>query len=201
VDWYQPTTIDGPALLDVERAADTALARGLREFAPDVLIVEMFWAPIHHIRRLFDCEVWLLLRKCIPEWFVGPPEARYDPARWDRIIAMEPIEHPSITHTIDPIVCANPGECHPPDALRRRLGVPAGKTLAVVAHTGPQTEQDALAAVGAEDVHVVHRCVFTPFRRPIDDQAWRARACADVWPASNGADTLANWILANDAHV
>jgi hypothetical protein len=40
-----------------------------------------------------------------------------------------------------------------------------------------------------------HRCFFTPFPRPIDDQAWRVRECADHWPRENGADTLARWIV------
>jgi NAD(P)-dependent dehydrogenase (short-subunit alcohol dehydrogenase family) len=69
---------------------------------------------------------------------------------------MEPIEHSSITHRIDPIVVCNPDECRPPDALRRHLNVPDDKTLAVVAHTGPKQEQEALYAIGEEDVHVVH---------------------------------------------
>ncbi len=40
------------------------------------------------------------------------------------------------------------------------------------------------------------RCYFTPFPCAIDDQAWRMRECADYWPTANGADTLAEWILA-----
>lgn len=156
VDWYAPTAIEGETLLEGSRADGCELTRALLEYRPDLLIVELFWPPIHHIRRLFDCEVWLLLRKCVDQWFVGPPEAPYDPARWDRIIAMEPIEHSSITHRIDPIVCVNPDECRPDTALREYLQVPDDKTLAVVAHTGPIEEQEALAAVGEEDVHVAH---------------------------------------------
>lgn len=235
-DWYERIEVVPERQLDIAQAADTSLTRTLRGFRPDLIIAELFWAPLHHIRHLFDCEVWLLLRKCVDQWFVGPPEARYDPARWDRIIAMEPIEHPSITHRIDPVVCANPDECQPDAALREHLGVADEKTLAVVAHTGPREEQDALAAVGEEDVHVAHfdlndpdslfplaewlpgadvimtgagfnayweskwlgfydRCFFTAFPRPIDDQAWRARECADYWPKENGADTLSRWIV------
>jgi hypothetical protein len=39
------------------------------------------------------------------------------------------------------------------------------------------------------------RTRFTAFPRPIDDQAWRLRECADYWPGENGADRLAAWIL------
>jgi hypothetical protein len=234
--WYRPTAIDGPALLDPRRAAHTDLARALLAYRPDLLLIDMFWAPIHHLRRLLDCEVWLLLRKFVDPFLVGIGETFYDPARWDRIIAIEPIDHPSLTHRVEPIVCANPDECRPPEALRERLNVPPEKTLAVVAHTGSREEQQVLAAVGDEDVQVVHfdltdaaspfplaewlggadvimtgagyntfwesrwlgfhdRCFFTAFPRPIDDQAWRARQCADHTPTANGADTIAGWIV------
>lgn len=39
------------------------------------------------------------------------------------------------------------------------------------------------------------RTRFTAFPRPIDDQAWRLRACADYWPKENGADQIARWIV------
>ncbi len=39
------------------------------------------------------------------------------------------------------------------------------------------------------------RTRFTAFARPIDDQAWRLRECADYQPKENGADQLARWIL------
>ncbi len=39
------------------------------------------------------------------------------------------------------------------------------------------------------------RTRFVPFSRQIDDQAWRVRECSAVRPKTNGADTLARWIL------
>jgi hypothetical protein len=39
------------------------------------------------------------------------------------------------------------------------------------------------------------RTTFTPFPRPIDDQAWRVRECAGHTMRENGADMLAHAIL------
>lgn len=236
LDWHTPIVVEPKAQGDPTLARSSSLTTALVDYQPDLLLVDLHWVPVHHVVQLFDCEVWLLLRKCIDRWFVGPPQAPYDPARWGRIIAIEPIEHPSITHHIDPIVCANPDECRPETALREHLGAPDDQTLAVVAHTGPVEEQEALMAVGEENVHVVHfdltdpealfplaewlpgadvimtgagynayweskwlgfhdRCFFTAFPRPIDDQAWRVRECAEYRPKENGADALARWIV------
>src|SRR5579883_1006569 len=45
------------------------------------------------------------------------------------------------------------------------------------------------------------RTRFVPFARPIDDQAWRVRACATVTPRTNGAATLAAAIVGGGARA
>ena len=135
---------------DPARAAQSALGRALRQWDPDLLIVDMFWAPIRHVLPTLRCPAWLLVRACPPVWMQGRGATRFDPGAWERIVEIEPLGLPHITHRLDPIVIANPDECQPPAALRARLGVPADHTLTVVSHAGKPGELS----------------VFDPYRTP-----------------------------------
>ncbi len=221
-------------LRDPERASASTLAAALRRFAPRLVVVDMFWAPLRYVLPALGCEAWLLVRSAPASWLVGPDDARFDASQFTRVIAIEPLLDPSVLRVdevIDPIVIANPDECRPRSALRARLGVPPDERLEVVTHAGRPGEHAALAAsprahrfdladegatfplaewLGGAD-HVVsgagynafweahwlgyaHKTTFHPFARPIDDQAWRVRACLGQRPAANGADTLAQRI-------
>lgn len=135
---------------DPRRARESELARTLTEFRPDLLLIDMFWAPVRHFLPALGGEAWLLVRKCPGAWFVGPPDAPFAPGQFRRTLAIEPVRHLAITERIDPIVVCNPDECRPTTALRERLGVPPGETLTVVTHAGVAGEIDQIApAAGA----------------------------------------------------
>ncbi|MFN7134514.1 MAG: hypothetical protein ACK4N5_20715 [Myxococcales bacterium] len=214
--------------LQVPSAADGALARQLRAFRPDLLLVDMFWAPLRHVLPALACPAWLLVRKCPDRWFTGPPSAPFEPRQFQRIFAIEPFAPPVPHEPLDPVVIVNPDERQPEGSLRAKLGVTSSRRLVVALHAGVAGELDALAAADADVMRLdlaapdalfpaaawLHdadlilagagynsfwearwldyagRCRFTPFARPIDDQAWRLRACADVTPRQNGADAL-----------
>jgi hypothetical protein len=122
-----------------------ALARTLTAFAPDVLIVDLYWAPLHHLLPLPGCETWLLVRSCPPAWFGGPPDTRWDPRRFARVVGIEPVAHAAVREHVAPVVVCNPDELRTPGSLRAHLGVAAGERLTVVAHAGAPGEIDALA--------------------------------------------------------
>lgn len=143
---YTQVPIDHRELIDPARAGATQLAAGLRAFSPDLLVVDLFWAPLRHLLPLAGCEAWLLLRKVPPIWFTGPAGARFDPRQYARIVAIEPLVHEAIRERIDPVVICNPDECEPPGALRARLAVPAGQPVLVSMHAGLEGE---LAQLGA----------------------------------------------------
>lgn len=223
------------ALRDRHLAQTSGLAQRLRDFAPDLLLVDLFWAPLRWVLPTLDVEAWLLLRTFPPPWLVGPPQSPFEPAQYQRIVAIEPISHPLIGEMIDPIVIANPDECRPPEALRERLGIPPGEELVAVLHAGERGEAEELRRAAGTDRPVLldlfeedglfpaaewlggadrivsgvgynsfweahwlgyaDRATFLPFRRAIDDQAFRLRELGGVRPRENGADTLARWIL------
>lgn len=135
-------------LRDPETAKASSLARALASFRPELLLVDMFWAPLRFVLPLVGCEAWLLLRSFPPTWLDGPPGVPFAPVQYARIIAIEPVTSPHLTHAIDPVVLVNPDEKRPRGALRDRLGVPDGKRLVAVAHAGAPGEIAALARAG-----------------------------------------------------
>ena len=123
-------------LRDPTRAPASALATALRDFRPNLLVVDMFWAPLHHILPLADCEAWLLIRTCPRVWLTGPQDMPFNGAQYARIIAIEPVRHAAIRERIDPIVVCNPDECRPHDALRERLRIAPNRPLVALMHAG-----------------------------------------------------------------
>jgi hypothetical protein len=142
---YEPIAVVEAELRDARRAPTSAPAAALAAFRPDLLVVDLFWAPLRYVLPLAGCEAWLLARSCPRRWFDAGHDHRFDPAQYRRVIAIEPFRHPALRESIDPVVVANPDECRPAGALRERLGVPAGRELVVVTHAGVAGEVDALA--------------------------------------------------------
>jgi hypothetical protein len=139
-DGWETVAIDAEALGSRETAGATELAHRLRAFAPDLLVVDMFWAPLRYVLPLPGCEAWLLLRSAPPTWLVGPPGAPFDSMQYARIVSIEPISSSALTDRIDPLVMVNPDECEPRGALRRRLGIADGTRLVGAMHAGHQGE-------------------------------------------------------------
>jgi hypothetical protein len=153
-DW-ETVEIHAAALGSPREARETDLAARLTEFAPDLLIVDMFWAPLRHILPLVGCECWLLLRSCPPAWLHGPPGASFDAMQYARIVSIEPISSSALTDRIDPVVLVNSEECQPQGALRRRLGIADDRRLVAVVHAGNRGEHASLSRAGARDDVVV----------------------------------------------
>ena len=145
-DCIRTVTIDHRELVGRARAAESELAQALREYAPDVLVVDLFWAPLRNILPLPACEAWLLVRSVPHEWFIGPPGHPYERSLFDRVIAIEPGAGLGHEHeTIDPIVIANPDEMRPKGALRAALGLREGERLSVLSQVGKPGELAKLA--------------------------------------------------------
>lgn len=149
-----PILAEQVALRHPQLAQTSALAVRLREFQPDLLVVDLFWAAVRWILPLRHCEAWLLVRTCPPLWLEGTRQMPFAPRQFDRILAIEPISHPAIAEAIDPIVVCNRDECRPGGALRERLGLSPGRELTVVLQAGEPGEAAALAAAAAG-----HECV------------------------------------------
>jgi hypothetical protein len=204
---FREVAIDHEVLRDPARAADSELARALRAYAPDVVLVDLFWAPLRNVLPLAGCEAWLLVRSVPEKWFVGPPGHPYERDRFARVIAIEPgagLGHED--ETIAPIVIANPDEQRPRGALREALGVrPAGEErLLVVQQAGAPGEWATLVADAANAPPDAVHHVLT-FGR--DDETAASRALAEsAGPRvrlCDGADffPLAEWLADADEVV
>ncbi len=152
---YQPVEIkEDLRLREARQAAESDLARALLAFAPDLVVVDLFWAPLRWVLPHLAAEAWLLVRTCPAPWLSSRLGMPFAPEQYARIVAIEPIEHPEIGETIDPLVIANPEECRPPTALRERFGVPLEEPLQVVLHAGLPGELARLAPPG-EPAHTL----------------------------------------------
>lgn len=153
---FEPVVVEtDPSLRDPLTAHTSRLASQLRAFAPDLLLVDMFWAPLRWVLTGLACEAWLLVRICPPHWLTGPPGLAFEPAQYARVIAIEPMPERGAREAIDPLVVCNPDECRPSGALRERLGVPLGQPLSVVLHAGRRGEVEELARAAGEGAVVL----------------------------------------------
>lgn len=143
-DNYQAVDIRPEELQEPLKAAESALALALEGFHPDLLLVDMFWAPLRYILPRLKCESWLLIRSCPIKWFFGSAEKPFAPEQFRRIIGIEPLHHLVVHQVIDPIVVCNPDECKPRTALREHLRVPSNQPLVVVTQAGLPGECEAL---------------------------------------------------------
>jgi hypothetical protein len=147
-------------LRDRHLAQMSGLARRLAAFDPDLLLVDLFWAPLRWVLPTLRCEAWLLIRICPEVWLVGSAEMPFDPGQYARVIALEPMPERGQREAIDPLVVCNPEECRPPGALREHLGVPAGETLTVVSHAGERREAEVLAELAGPAARMLN--LFEP---------------------------------------
>lgn len=151
---YVAVPIDQAELRDRTRAPLSVLARALHDYAPELLLVDCYWAPLRHLLPLRGCEAWLLARWLPPRWFGGPPEARWAPGQFQRVLALEPFPIPGETDRLPPIVICNPDEARPPGSLRARLGLSPERKLRVVTHAGVPGEAAQLARASGADTFV-----------------------------------------------
>jgi hypothetical protein len=132
------------ALSQPQLAQTTDLAVRLRQFGAELLIVDLFWAPVRWILPVLDCEAWLLVRTCPAVWLVGGPGMPFTAEPYERVVGIEPVGYAALDETIDPIVVCNPEECRPRQALRRRVAAAEDAELAVVLHAGERGELEEL---------------------------------------------------------
>jgi hypothetical protein len=149
---YQVVPLVPAELRNAALAPASALGRAMTAYAPDLLIADLYWGPLRHLLPMAGCEAWLLIRSCPRAWFGGPPDARFDPALFTRIIGIEPVWYDALTEHVDPVVVCNPDECRPPGALRAHLGVAPDALLVAITHAGVPGEIDTIAANASENV-------------------------------------------------
>lgn len=113
-------------------AARSTLADELARFAPDLLLVDLFWAPLRHVLPHLRCPVWLLVRSCPPNWFGSLAGFTFEPSQYERLIAIEPVTEHLLADRVEPVVIANPDERQPASAIRERFDVGADQRLEVV---------------------------------------------------------------------
>ena len=139
------------------------LGAALASFAPDVLLVDFFWAHVRHLLPLPGCEAWLLLRWAPPAWLTGVEALTFEPSLFARTIAIEPGIPVTTTDEVPPIVVTNAADLKPRAALRDRLGVTDDETLVLVAQAGQAGEADTLVALARRrwpDARIVRQTLF-----------------------------------------
>lgn len=196
---FDPTEMRDPG-----RARRSALARALEDFAPDLLLVDFFWAHVHRLLPLAGCRTWLLVRWAPRGWLEGVPGLERDARLFERTIAIEPATGLVTDDEIPPIVIANPSELRPSSALRERFAVPDGRPLVLVAQAGQPGEYDELAALAKRrfpDAFVIGQTLFDADALfPVAD--WLGGADIIVGGAGYNTFWETRWLgLADRAHL
>lgn len=122
-----------------EAPEESSLARSIRAFDPDVLVVGQFWTEFDALLGGLRCRKVLLLRATDPRFFHfrvalpggGEREYRLESAAWDLVASTEPHADPPFpTERLEPLVLRNPEEVMTGAAARADLGLePAEKAF------------------------------------------------------------------------
>ncbi len=139
--------IDVAQVIDKKRYSRSALTRQLTDLAPDLLIVDLFWAPVLHIVPTLGCEAWLLVRSCPLVWLHGNAAIQFNHRDYRRVIGIEPVDHQQVSEHIDPIVICNQDECYSRGELAQRFSVDPDQPITVVSHAGLAGEIESLGPV------------------------------------------------------
>lgn len=160
--WLEQVSIEPALLRNRASASESALARALASFAPDVLVIDLFWVPLVFVP--LPCPAWLLLRSVPPAWLVGPAEARFDRARYERVLAIEPAPGLASFEPSDPIVVTRPSDVRTREELAALLGQPVSKPLRVIAQGGLSSDREALerAAQAIDPAPWIHLELSSP---------------------------------------
>lgn len=141
--WFTPVEIDPRALASPSSAATSALATAIVGATPDVIVIDLFWAPLYHIA--LPAPAWLLLRSVPPVWLEGPAQARFDAAKYAHILAIEPAPGLDRFERWPAIVCAaTDGVTYRRDVLCDRLGCWPGRPLRLRVQSGVEGDAPLL---------------------------------------------------------
>lgn len=140
--WLETVSIEPSLLRSAATARDSAIARAIAAFAPDVLVVDLFWVPLVFVP--LPCPAWLLLRSVPPAWLVGPVEARFDASRYQRVLAIEPAARLERFEAIDPIVVARRSDVRDRSALAALVGQDPARPLRILAQGGLPADRGPL---------------------------------------------------------
>ena len=139
--------LETQVLRDAQRADSSAIALALRAWRPDVLLLDLFWVPLSLVT--LRCPTWLLLRSVPAAWLVGPREARFDAARYDRIFAIESAPGLERFESIGPVVHDEGWPARTRDELCALLLRDSHSPLRLIVQAGVSTD-DALLQEAAD---------------------------------------------------
>jgi len=125
--------------LSPENYPSSELFKKLKELAPDVMIVDLLWFPIHHFSKELPCKKLLICRYVHEKFFSIPlPGGRldFDPSRFDLVLATEPFESMVPMQQINPIVIRNRDEILSREDALKKLGLDEGRQNCLFAFNG-----------------------------------------------------------------
>jgi len=130
-DFLAPIThysipIENEGDLDRAHFRGSRLFRQITQLKPDLLIVDLLWFALVHFIDELGCKKIFLSRQVDPGFFAIKPSRtllRFDPAPYDRVLAIEPYDCPVTDEFINPIVIRNPEEILSREEACGRLGL------------------------------------------------------------------------------
>jgi len=130
--------------LGPDRYRSSALYKAITDYAPDVLVVDLFWFPLDPFIRDLPCKKVILIRQVDPRFFsmrLPDRELAFRPEDYDLIVKTEPaFELPFPTTEIDPIIIRNRDEIMTAGEARADLGLVSDDHACLFAFNGNSDE-------------------------------------------------------------
>lgn|GEM_PF-370577 len=135
---------EGEAELGPGAYEGSALYRAIVDYAPDLLVVDLFWFPLDSFIASLPCRKVLLIRQVDPRFFTLPlrdRELRLRPGDYDLVLRTEPcFETPFPSEEIDPIIILDRGEIMGRDEALADLGLAPDERACLFAFNGAEGE-------------------------------------------------------------
>lgn len=133
-------------ILDDQNYLDSHIYASLKEAAPDVLLADLLWFPLHPFIKELPCKKIFLCRQVDYRYFSfrrGSRQIEFDPDSYDLRLAIEPCaDAPFPLRHINPIVIHNRDEILPRGEALARLGLEGDQKTFLLSHYGNPGEYD-----------------------------------------------------------
>jgi hypothetical protein len=133
--------------LSRERFQSSELYRAIRNFDPDVMLVDLYWFPMHFFIDELKCKKLLLCRQIEDRFFkIRLPDQTLvlNPLQYDLIIKTEPFESGISMRGINPVVIRNRDEILSRERALERLGVDSEGPICLLACNGTEGEYETI---------------------------------------------------------
>jgi hypothetical protein len=150
--------------LSRERFHSSELYCAIRDFDPDVMLVDLYWFPIHFFLDELKCKKLLICRQIEDRFFkIRLPNQTLvlNPSQYDLIIKTEPFESGISMRSINPLVIRNRDEILSRERALELLGVDGEGPICLIAYNGVEGEFETIKSKYSHMKDTGYRMIYS----------------------------------------